>query len=65
MQTKDGIIYTGNVELSHNMISNYGKKIPFTQEMSGTAEIITNDVRFLQRLFNPIRAIFKENTDIK
>ncbi len=36
---------------------------PFSQQMTGTAEIITEDISLLQRFFNPIRSIFKKNFD--
>lgn len=55
------VIYTADVYIPEGMKSNYGKELTFSQEMTGVAEIITNDIRLLQRFFNPIKAIFKQN----
>ena len=43
--------YLLDVFVPFPLISSYNKEIPFTQEMVATAEIITNDLRLLQRLF--------------
>jgi hypothetical protein len=37
----------------------YDKTLPFSQQMTGTAEIITDDLRLLERLLNPIRSVVK------
>ena len=34
--------------------------IDFKQQMQGSAEIITEDMRLLERLFNQLRALFKK-----
>ncbi len=52
--------YLVTVEIPQNLVTNYGKELPFSQQMNGTAEIITENISILQRLFNPLRAIFKE-----
>jgi len=53
-------IYYAEVEIP-SLKSNYKKKIPFTQEMSGTGEIITEDLRLIERLLYPIKSIWREN----
>ena len=40
------------------LFTSYGKKIQFTQEMRGVAEIITEDLRLIERFFYQIRNIF-------
>jgi len=50
------------VDFPDALITNYGKEIVFTQEMQGIAEIITEEVRLLEKLFNPIRSIFKKQS---
>lgn len=40
-----------NVDLPSILITSYNKTIPFRQEMSGTAEIITDDLRLIDRFF--------------
>ncbi len=52
--------YALEVELPNGLVSNYGITFEFNQEIQGTAEIITEDLRLLQRIFNPIRALFHE-----
>ncbi|MCL2290379.1 MAG: HlyD family secretion protein [Bacteroidetes bacterium] len=42
------------------LVTNYGKTLEFSQEMTGTAEIITEDLRLLDRFLNPIRAVIKK-----
>jgi multidrug resistance efflux pump len=43
--------YLINVELPPILITSYNKTIPFKQEMSGSAEIITEDLRLIERFF--------------
>ena len=52
--------YIVTVELPQELETNYGKKLSFSQQMKGTAEIITENISVLGRLFNPLRAIFKK-----
>ncbi|MCG8580022.1 MAG: HlyD family secretion protein [Bacteroidales bacterium] len=61
--TDQGVYYVAEITIPNGMLSNYNRKLIFTQEMTGTAEIITDDIRLLQRLFNPLKAIFKQNID--
>jgi HlyD family secretion protein len=43
-----------------SLVTNYGKTLEFSQEMTGTAEIITEDLRLLDRFLNPIKAVIKK-----
>jgi HlyD family secretion protein len=52
--------YALEVLLPGQLVSTYGKKFDFQQELQGTAEIITDDQRLLYRILNPLRAIFSE-----
>ncbi len=52
--------YALEVALSNQLVSTYGKKFEFQQELSGTAEIITDDQRLLNRILHPVKAIFSE-----
>ncbi len=61
--TDKGIFYTADIHLPDTLVSNYGRKLKFTQEMSGTAEIITDDIRLLERFLNPIKALLKKNIE--
>jgi len=43
--------YLINVDLPPTLITSYNKTIPFKQEMSGSAEIVTEDLRLIERFF--------------
>ena len=51
--------YMLEVLFPDKLITNYGKELIFIQEMTGTAEIITEDLRLLDRFLNPIRSVIK------
>ena len=48
-----------NVSLPQGLETSYKKQINFQQEMSGTADIITEDLRLIERLLYQFRDIFK------
>ena len=48
-----------NVELPNGLQTSYKKQITFQQEMSGTADIVTEDLRLIERLLYQFRDIFK------
>lgn len=52
--------YYVEIELKKGLITNYNKSLPFSQEMTGNAEIITEDMRLLERLIGPVYALIKE-----
>jgi multidrug resistance efflux pump len=41
------------------LCTNYGKELSISQEMTGSAEIITEDLRLLDKFLNPIRAVVR------
>ena len=49
MPNEDGF-YIVNVSLPKNLITTYNKKLEFRQEMSGNAEIITEDLRLIEKI---------------
>ena len=51
--------YIVEVEMPQDMKTNYDISLKFSQEMKGTAEIITEDLRLIQRFFNPIKFLLK------
>jgi len=53
--------YTVEVSLVDGLKTFYGIELEFTQEMQGTAEIITEKRRLLKRLVDPIKFIFEKN----
>ncbi len=56
---KDERVYLLEVEFPEKLKTTYGKELTFSQEMQGSAEIITDDLRLLDKFINPIKAIFK------
>lgn len=52
--------YYVEIELTKGLKTSYGKELPFRQEMEGNAEIITEDLRLIQRIFAPLRSLYKE-----
>jgi len=55
--------YVGTVFLSDALVTNYGKVLPFKQNMQGLAEIITEDLSLAERLVYPLRAIYKQHVE--
>ena len=51
---KDGL-YLIDVALPDKLITTYGKEIPFRQEMRGVVEIVTEDLRLIERFFYQFR----------
>ncbi|MCL1849977.1 MAG: HlyD family secretion protein [Bacteroidetes bacterium] len=52
--------YMLEVEFPNALVTNYGKTLVLSQDMTGTAEIITEDLRLLDKFINPIRAVIKK-----
>ncbi len=52
--------YLVKVKLTDGLTSTYKKKLTYSPEMSGQADIITEDLRILERIFNQFRKIFDE-----
>lgn len=53
--------YRVSVAFPDGLTTQYGKQIPFTQQLSGRAEIITEELRLLERLFYRLRATVSTN----
>ena len=50
--------YVAEIDLENGMNSSYRENLKFIQQMDGTAEIITKEMRLITRLINPLRALF-------
>jgi multidrug efflux pump subunit AcrA (membrane-fusion protein) len=48
-----------DVVLPNKLLTTYKKEISFQQEMSGTADIVTEDLRLIERLLYQFRDVFK------
>lgn len=53
--------YIIEIELPDGLTTLYNKKLDFSQNMIGTAEIITEDIRLLQKIINPFRYLISKN----
>ena len=54
-------VYTVEVSLPNGLTTFYDEKLEFSQEMRGTAEIITEDTRLLERIIRPLRFMVNKN----
>ncbi len=52
--------YLVNVTLPRKLKTNYGTDLDFRFELKGTADIITNDRRLLERLFDNLRSVTRK-----
>jgi HlyD family secretion protein len=49
--------YIVEISVTNGMISNYSEKLKLIQEMDGTADIITNEMRMIFRFINPLKML--------
>ncbi len=49
--------YLVDVSFPHSLTTTYNKKLKFKQEMQGSAEIITEDLRLINRFFNQLHSL--------
>ena len=54
--------YIVEVRLNEGMLSSYSEHLKLVQEMDGTADIITGEMRMIYRLINPLKAIVKNGS---
>ena len=47
------------VSFEEGLKTSYNKDLPMIQQMDGTAEVITEDMRLISRFINPIISLFK------
>jgi len=52
--------YIVEISLGDGMISSYSERLKLVQEMEGTAEIITKEMRMIYRFINPLKMIFNK-----
>lgn len=56
-----GDAYVIEIELPNGLTTLYNRKLDFNQNMQGIAEIITEDMRLLQKIINPFRYLLSKN----
>jgi HlyD family secretion protein len=52
--------YLIKVGLTNGLMSTYNKKLIYSPEMTGQADIVTEDLRIVERIFNQFRKLFDE-----
>ena len=57
--------YTAEIGLPKGLRTFYGIDLEFKQEMQGNSEIITEDIRLLERIVRPLRYILNKNTKVR
>lgn len=55
--------YMVEVEFPKGLITNYNNKLEMQNQLMGQAEIITEDLKLIQRFFNPLKALWKERVN--
>ncbi|HPS12076.1 MAG TPA: HlyD family efflux transporter periplasmic adaptor subunit, partial [Prolixibacteraceae bacterium] len=53
--------YTVEIKLPGVLVTNYGKTLEMQQELHGQCEIITDDLRLIQRILYPVKAVVEKN----
>lgn len=56
--------YTIEVAFPQGLTTNYGKSLPISHEMIATAEIVTDDLRLIERFFLPLKKILSEGLNL-
>ena len=54
-----GDVYIAEIELIHGMRSTYNREIGFINDMTGTADIITENSRLIYRFIKPLKSILR------
>jgi len=52
--------YMVEVEFPNGLVTNYNHTLQMQNQLAGDAEVITEDLRLIQRFFNPLKALWKE-----
>lgn len=52
--------YAIEVRLPDGLTTNYGITLPASQEMTASAEIVTEELRLIERLIMPVKKVMKE-----
>ncbi|QGY42843.1 HlyD family efflux transporter periplasmic adaptor subunit [Maribellus comscasis] len=55
--------YMVEVVFPEGLVTNYGKSLELQNQLMGQAEIITEDLKLIQRIFNPLKALWKERVN--
>jgi HlyD family secretion protein len=53
--------YLLEIEFTNGLTINYGNTLPVTHQMTASAEIVTEDLRLIERFFMPVKRALNEN----
>ncbi len=53
--------YVVEISFPYGLTTNYNRKLPITRQMDGSAEIVTEDIRLIERFFNPIKRLLRKH----
>lgn len=59
VQTAAGVAYIVEVVFPGELTTTYKKELPLIQQMDGTGEIITEDMRLIEQFIRPVVSLFK------
>ena len=52
--------YMVEIEFPNGLVTNYGNNLELQNQLKGQAEIITEDLKLIQRIFNPLKSLWSE-----
>ena len=55
--------YFVEIDLPSGLTTNYNKTLPFSSQLQGSAEIITVDIRLIERFLQPLKTMFKQHVE--
>ena len=55
--------YVANIVFPDGLVSSFGMELTYIQEMNGTAEIITREMRLIHRFFQPLRSVISNGVE--
>ncbi len=56
----DDNFYMVEVMFPNGLVTNYNEKLELQNNLKGQAEIIADDLKLIQRIFNPLKALWRE-----
>lgn len=58
-------MYIVDIAFPEGLRTNYGKELPMTQEMKGSAEVVAEDLRLIERFIIPLKKIWEHQQDTR
>ena len=53
--------YTVRILIPNGLVTHYGNRLPFKQEMRGSADIVTEDLKLFDRIFSQLKSILNNS----